>query len=301
MSRKKLSEKWDIWIFFGLTFGITWILWVPGLLRTFFLPAIPELLVLILSIVATFVPSIMGFIFVGIESGKKGMGKLLKRAVQFRGYKWGITTILLYPLLIILVHSINYGARGVPIPFTDMLLNEAWKIPIAFLMGLVIGGPLGEEFGWRGYALPKLQEKFGGWLSALMMGAIWGLWHIPAFFIEGAPQNTLPIGAFLVTDLVFTFIIAYQQNHSKGSLVPAFLMHSLMNLTMETMPLITETGDASAWWIANAVLGIVCIFIVIFTRPKDFSGRINLQPTVVKQDPDLVPTPNGKGKKTSQL
>jgi membrane protease YdiL (CAAX protease family) len=224
------------------------------------------------------------------------MKSLLKRSVQFKGYKWGLTTLLLFPILIMLVHAINYGARGIEIPITDMVRNEAWMIPVSFLMGLLIGGPLGEEFGWRGYALPKLQKRFGGWLSAMILGAIWGLWHIPAFFIEGPPQNTLPIGAFLVTDLLFTFIIAFQQNHSKGSLVPAFLLHGLMNLTMETMPLVTESGDGSAWWIANTVLGIVCIFILILTRPRDFSGRISLGPAVIKQDPELIPTPNGKGK-----
>lgn len=112
----------------------------------------------------------------------------------------------------------------------------------------------------------------------------------------GVPQSDLPLGAFLVSTLLFAIIIAFQQNNSKGSLVPALLLHTLMNLTMETMPLMTETGDISAWWLANAALGIVCIFIFIFTRPKDFSSRFQLSPTKRKIGLEMEPKPNGSEK-----
>ena len=287
MSEQKRAIN-NIWIFFGITLGATWLLWIPGILQTFLFPNIPEILILVLTIVATFVPSIMGFVSVGIESGKSGMRDLLKRGVQFKGCKWCLTSVLLFPILITLVHAINFGVRGIPIPLTDMVRNEPWKIPFAFLMGMFTGGPIGEEFGWRGYALPQLQKKYGGWMSALTVGVIGGVWHLPAFFIDGIPQRTMPIGLFLVTDLLFTFIIAFLQNISKGSLVPAILLHTLMNLTMETMPLVTETGDGSAWWIANIMLGIICIFLLIFTRPKDFSSRFSLQPTPIHQGLDHI-------------
>ena len=56
---------------------------------------------------------------------------------------------------------------------------------------LLLGGPLGEEFGWHGYALPALQTRHGWRVSSLLLGAVWGLWHLPLFFVAGTVQDRL--------------------------------------------------------------------------------------------------------------
>ncbi|WP_256253107.1 CPBP family intramembrane glutamic endopeptidase [Paenibacillus sp. UNC496MF] len=64
-----------------------------------------------------------------------------------------------------------------------------------FLLGSLLGGPFGEEPGWRGYALPKLQEKYRILGASLILGVLWTMWHLPFFFIQGT-FNLPPLSLF---------------------------------------------------------------------------------------------------------
>jgi hypothetical protein len=92
-----------------------------------------------------------------------------------------------------------------------------------------IKGPI-EEFGWRGFALPLLQRKLVPVLAALLLGIIWGLWHLPAFLLSGTQQSSWAFLPFFAGTIAISVIMTALYNDSKGSILLAALMHfQLMN------------------------------------------------------------------------
>ncbi|WP_371805104.1 CPBP family intramembrane glutamic endopeptidase [Candidatus Lokiarchaeum ossiferum] len=271
---KKLDSKMNVWSFFLITYLISWILWLPGILRTFVLPDISRGLVEGLAMLSTIVPSCVGLAFIFKENGKEGLVQVLKKSFDFKHYKWLLPSLLIYLALIVISHLINL-IRKVPFP-VGYIWQEWWMIIPLYILMLIIGGSIGEEFGWRGYAIPELQKQFNAYTSALIVGFLWAFWHIPTFFIDGANQRDegLPFIPYVITLVCFTIIMVWQINISKSSLVPAFTLHTLINITNEFFPILnTDTGDYSAWIIIDVLLILCCILIPLFYRVDNFQKR----------------------------
>ena len=148
------------------------------------------------------------------------------------------------------------------------LLLEYWWIPFVFLIFVVM--QFSEELGWRGYALDRLQKRWNAVFSSLLLGVIWAFWHLPMFFIIGFGQydNQIPYGHFFITIVLVSVLITWLQNNTKGSLVPAFILHAMINLTGEVLPLAkkNELGqiDATPWIICNLLLFLIVIVVIRF-------------------------------------
>ena len=93
---------------------------------------------------------------------------------------------------------------------------------------MAIKGPI-EEFGWRGLALPLLQRKFVPILAALILGVIWGFWHLPAFMLSGTPQSAWSFTPFFVGSIALSVIVTPLFNTSRGSILLPALFHFLLN------------------------------------------------------------------------
>jgi Type II CAAX prenyl endopeptidase Rce1-like len=113
-------------------------------------------------------------------------------------------------------------------------------------------GPLGEELGWRGFALPELLKNRSPWLAGLMLGVIWGIWHLPAFFVAGFTQSSISIPVFMISIVALSTLMAWVFKGTHGSLLLAVLGHAMFNLCMDlgTMPL------ASAVMLVMAALAV---------------------------------------------
>ncbi len=119
---------------------------------------------------ASVTPSLVAFVLAGIEGGTAGVGQLLAQAGRWRfGIGWYAVAILLAPLIwvVSLGMALLLGGRG-PEVRLDFL------VPVA---------AIGEEFGWRGYALPRLQDRMGALPASLLIGVIWAAWHLPYFIV----------------------------------------------------------------------------------------------------------------------
>jgi hypothetical protein len=179
--------------FFIIAFGWTWLLnsfFINGILTfpdgvgTSNLDLASVGFVFIILIIMPFGPTISAFIIIGRAEGREGMRSLWKRFWSRRFTPlWLIVTLVFFPLLFAYVRFIAMFSLSIEQP-AHWLLNEPWLIIPPFLASILHGG-LSEEFGWRGYALTKLQAKFDAISSSIIMGIIEGLWHLPLAFIPG--------------------------------------------------------------------------------------------------------------------
>ena len=91
----------------------------------------------------------------------------------------------------------------------------------------LLGGPLGEEFGWRGYALPKLEVHFGPVIGSVILGALWAGWHLPLFLIPGWTSS--PFWVYILIVIGLSLIISFGTNLARFAVLPAILMHAIFN------------------------------------------------------------------------
>ncbi len=90
-------------------------------------------------------------------------------------------------------------------------------------------GPLGEELGWRGFALPRMMKRWQPLTAAVILGVIWGIWHLPAFYVSTLSQSQLSLGVFLLGAVSLSVVICWLFLKSKGSVLIAILAHLMAN------------------------------------------------------------------------
>lgn len=215
-------------------------------------------------------------IMTALTLGKGGVVTLLRRFLIWRvGGKWYLAAILLVPSINILGVVLNAALSGQPIDFSTVL---AYKIfgPSANLMVLVLPYLLfdavtnGEEMGWRGYVLPRLQAKHSALLSSLVLGAIWGLWHLPKFM---APGNTGSFAFLMVDTVAKAVFLTWLYNNSGGSLLLTTLAHASWNASSVFLPMANTVSGANmgASIIALLLLVVAVIVITVIAGPARLS------------------------------
>jgi len=114
--------------------------------------------------------------------------------------------------------------------FQGLTLSILLSYPVAFVATFILGGPLGEEPGWRGFALPRLQLLHGPLAGSLILGILWALWHLPLFWSGVWTPPTIPnIVMFILMIPALTIIMTWVFNNAKGSLLITMLMHASFN------------------------------------------------------------------------
>jgi len=155
---------------------------------------------------------------------------------------------------------------------------------INFVIIFFFGGPLAEEPGWRGFALPRMQLRFGSLWGTMLLGVVWAFWHLPDFLTRaqgGGPGTgwgtfftNLPIFVLLVVAL--NVVMTWVYNHTQGSLFIAILLHASIN-TAGILPELFPAPNISMMTMSNLALLIAMVvpalLIVILTR-----GRLGYQP-----------------------
>ena len=173
---------------------------------------------------AVYAPAIAAFTLVARTSGITGLQSFLGRALLWRcSTNWYAFLIIGIPLIFIGGSALRGNLLTEPFPFATM---KALFVALALA---AIKGPI-DEFAWRGFALPLLQRKLAPIWAGLILGGIWGLWHLPAFLLSGTQQSQWSFAAFFAGCLAISVIVTALFNQSHGSiLLPAFFHFSLMN------------------------------------------------------------------------
>ena len=228
-----------------------------------------------------------GFIFAsvimtGLTLGKDGVVALLKRYVQWRvGLKWYLAAFLLAPSLIVLAVYINAALVGVPPDFSTVMAHKifggAAYLPLFilpfFLVDLIANG---EEIGWRGYVLPRLQTKYSALTSTLILGVIWGFWHLPKYLSH---WNLVSFAWFMVHATAYAVILTWLYNNTKGSLLLVAISHAISNTAGVFMPMAnTVSSENTGAFIIFVLLEVItAVIIIVVTGAERFSTTEPMQ------------------------
>ncbi|MCG6907684.1 MAG: CPBP family intramembrane metalloprotease [Desulfobacteraceae bacterium] len=239
--------------FLLISFGIAW-----GVLGLYIL--LPEFMGTVfgqltgnhpLFFLAVYAPAIAALSLVTRNGGIAGLRRFLRRALLWRcGAAWYVFLIIGIPLIFISGSALRGNLFAEPFPFASL---QALLVALGLA---AIKGPV-EEFGWRGLALPLLQRKFAPIWAGLILGAIWGLWHLPAFLLGGTQQSEWSFTAFFAGCLAISVIATALFNRSHGSiLLSAFFHFSLMNpIFPDAQPydtyLLIVAAVLIVWWNRN--------------------------------------------------
>jgi membrane protease YdiL (CAAX protease family) len=250
--------------FLALTFAITWsiavaVLGFPDWFERTFGPLSSGAPAFYLAVWA---PNIVAVALTLRYSGGPGLTDLLRAALRWRvGVAWWGLAAGFYPA-ILFVAGLADVAAGRPAPDLD-----AWTVVPAALVGVAVItlGPIGEELGWRGYLLPRLQPRWGPTGAALAVGLIWMIWHFPAFKVATLSQSQASYGAFLVSGVAISVFMTWIYNRTRGSvLVAGIIPHLVANAT---------TGVARFTWTEALVAALAALAVIAVTK-----GRLGYYP-----------------------
>ena len=235
MSQIFESENRNLILFFLITFSWSWLFWLlPFLSPTGILTNNVALNVLlaVLFYIGVFGPFVGAFSLTYLNEKMGGVKKLWKKFWNIKiEVKWLLIIILLFPILYIVPFFIVV-ISGIYIP-SDNYFSQPWFFIISLLLNFAIiffiGGPFGEEFGWRGYVLPRFQARWNAFVSSIVLGVIWGFWHLPLFFIPGTAQYGGSFLLFVLWVIIIAILYTWVFNNTEGNILGVMIFHAIGN------------------------------------------------------------------------
>ncbi|MDT0300668.1 CPBP family intramembrane glutamic endopeptidase [Streptomonospora wellingtoniae] len=267
--------------FFTLAISLSWIAWTPYILSghglglaDFEIPGLWSQLLLMLP-GAYLGPIFSAFLVTAAADGREGLrvwaGRLLKWRINWR---WYALSLLGVPAALVLC-GLPFAGGDVQLP---PLVVLAAYIPGLVLQFLTTG--IAEEPGWRDFALPRMQPYFGPLLGTLVLGVIWGIWHLPLFLTEwgGFPDTTWvqPV-EFVASCVAISVVMTWVFNRTGESLPIAILLHAsvnnFMSIVLASLFPSMDASHAAAFHIVLLAFGLAACALIVGTR-----GRLGYAP-----------------------
>lgn len=259
---KRLISMHPLVAYFSIAFAGTWVFVVPIALSSganglgvlpFAFPDIAFIIALLLGVVAG--PTLAALTVTAVTSGRPGVGQLLRRCLQWRvGIGWYVLILLGFPLAGLLGYGVVYGVN----------LPQAWLAQPTLIASLFFGqlvfslptANFQEELGWRGFALPRLQQRYGPVVGSIILGTLHSLWHLPLFFTLLLGPTSLPhYAGFIVAGIATTFLYTWIFNRTGGSVLIAALVHGCSNAALGFASGLIPLGVVVPGWAAPLVHG----------------------------------------------
>jgi membrane protease YdiL (CAAX protease family) len=209
-------------------------------------------------------PLVAAVILTAQEGGRAGLRSLLRRIVRWRVAPVWYGVVLLGPVLLYL------GSMGIEValggqPPSLGALFGALPMVLVYAAYMVVFVSLGEEVGWRGYALPALQARHGALLSSVVLGTMWALWHLPLFFNPDMFYSNMPFVVQLAIQVPMAILFTWVFNSTGGSVLLAILLHSMINASGQLWKVMPEYSvePASAAEAAAATTHMNLMFAIV--------------------------------------
>jgi membrane protease YdiL (CAAX protease family) len=270
-------EQHPLFFFFFIAYAVSWILSIPFILSEW---GILHGDFKIIFVLKSFGPFLAAYIMTSIVEGRVGIFRLRQRIKQTQAsWLWYLFILLGIPALLLLGIIIQPGALASFQGLKPVLLVS---YPLTFIAVFFGGGPLGEEPGWRGYALPRLQQRYGPLWGTLLLSVLWTCWHLPDFLTSaqgGGPGTSfsaflINFPIFLVLVTAIAIILTWIFNHTRGSIFISILAHASVNTPQVVLvPLFLAVGVTELNLAALIGFGVPALLIAVLTR-----GRLGYQP-----------------------
>jgi hypothetical protein len=184
-------------------------------------------------------PFIGSFSLTFLDEGKEGVKNLGRRFWNLKiARTWLLISFVLFPILYSASFIIAFLVEGT-VPALVWLSDPSMLLYIVAIS--VFGGGFAEEFGWRGYALPRLQAKWNALSSSLILGLIWAFWHLPVWYMEGDSHQSSPFFLFALTVVFLSILFTWVYNNAEGSILAAVALHTTYNI-MTKLGLLSPVG-----------------------------------------------------------
>ena len=259
---KHLEERSPI-KFFVLVFAYSWGLWLPAILlgaADYGLAAYTPL-----ALIGAFAPMAAAITLISRRHGWAESWQFIRQAFDFKTKPIFILLALAVPVII---HAVtHYLAPIFSLEVADTLLDgnsPVVLIPYFFFILFIGGGQ--EEFGWRGYAQQPLQERFGVIKASLLIGVIWGVWHLPLWVFPDA-QGAYSFPAFVLMTTGVSLVYALLYNASGQKLIVPWLYHAMWNTVPALFPFLhqIEGKPQTAYWVyagVNVLAGLIAAYFI---------------------------------------
>jgi membrane protease YdiL (CAAX protease family) len=240
--------------FFIATYALSWGCWIAAVaISTGTMASPPETPAVssVLLLVGTFAPAIVSLLLTANTGGISNVTTLLSRMLQWHVNSRSYLVAILY-----------MPAVKAAVAVTHRVATGAWprfghERPLLIAVAILLSTPVqsGEEIGWRGYLLPRLAERMGFRAASIVVGMVWGFWHLPLFFLPEADKYGQSFPLYVTGVVAFSVALSWLYVNTNGSLLLTMLMHSAFNQTIGIVSDILRPGDKP--FAGNASLSFV--------------------------------------------
>lgn len=251
-------------LYFAICFAFSWCVWIVPLLASKGVINIARGEMFWILVLGSFGPFIGAFTTLAIQGGWRSVRDFALRAVQVRtGPQYLVAAIFLIPLAGLAAALIHSAQGGPPFAFGVSFAH----LPMLYVMLFFLGGSVAEEFGWA-YAIDALQQRTNLLTAAVLLGVIWGCWHLPLFFIAGLSQSYMPFWAFLIFTISQRVIYTWGYEGTRKSILTTLLFHTSSNLAFNLYAIVDTVHGDQRGFIDFAFLTAGAAVVVVLTSRR---------------------------------
>jgi uncharacterized protein len=263
---RRLETK-QLFLFFALAYFFAWLIFVPFGLSKSGLGWIPIKLSLpVTAILGTLCPSIAALVTLRMTAHRWPKLGHIENLLRF-----GVA-FMLCPLIIGAVFTVAPSLVLVKGPAAALHWRALLSLSV-FDYSTLLGGPLGEEPGWRGFALPRLQRLMQPWKASVLLGILWACWHLPLFLSSEWTSSTIPQFVLILVGL--SVVMAFVFNLSGQNVLVAICLHAMFNTTSRWMTALLADVPLRENLSAELVIGVcgivAAVLLIVFSK-----GRLGL-------------------------
>jgi membrane protease YdiL (CAAX protease family) len=219
-----------------------------------------------LSILSVLTPSLLAMVLTGLSTGRKGLHDLfVKQTIRKTAFQWVSVAVMGIPILSVLANltSLNFDLSRFGLRTTQLMPQ---MIVIVFIA-------LGEEYGWRGYLLPRLLKKYNILVASVILGLIWGVWHFPGYLIGAGVPLEMSFLVFLLWVVLGTLFISWIYFYTRNVLT-SILAHIGANTAFNYLSILPEfTGNLTTFWIFIGYLTLLMV-VVYYLKRTDLVSNV---------------------------